>query len=227
MNVVVLQHEPMESAGIWADALLDEGARLEVALVPKAGIPNGAADADLLISMGGSMSVNDPLPWIAAEVALLRDRIRGEKPTVGVCLGSQLIAKAAGGTVEPGPVFEIGFHELELTSEGHADPVTATLPRVFRALQWHGEYFRSVPDAVPLVSSDHYPVQAFRVRRAYGFLFHLEATLHSIAEMARAFPGDLERGGLVPPVLLDQARLELPRIHEHAKRLLRSLIAGV
>jgi GMP synthase (glutamine-hydrolysing) len=226
MRVVVLQHEPIEGPGVWMDALLAEGADVRATLVPKTGVPEAAEEADLLISMGGSMSVNDRLPWIAEEVALLERRIRSERPTLGVCLGSQLIARAAGGTVEAGPLFEIGFQEVELTVEGQQDRVTTALPRSFRALQWHGEFFRDIPDAVPLASSSHYPMQAFRVGGAYGLLFHLEATLHSIAEMARAFPADLERGGIVNQALLDQARLELPRIHEHARRLIRNLLAA-
>lgn len=225
MRVVVLQHEPMEGAGVWLDALAAEGATVVAALVPRAGIPAEAADADLVLSMGGSMSVNDRLPWIAAEVALLERRIEGNRPTLGVCLGSQLIAKAVGAVVEPGPLFEIGFQDVELTAEGRSDAVAGVLPRSFRALQWHGEFFRDVPGAVPLARSTHYPLQAFRTGAAYGLLFHLEATLHSIAEMARAFPADLERGGLVAQALLEQARLELPRIHDHARKLLRALLA--
>ena len=226
MRVVVLQHEPMESPGVWMDALIAEGAVVEATLVPKSGVPPEATDADRVLSMGGSMSVNDRSPWIAEELAMLQRRIRSQRPTLGICLGSQLIAKAAGGIVEKGPVFEIGFHELELTPDGQVDRVTAVLPRSFRALQWHGEFFRDIPGAVALARSSHYPVQAFRVGAAHGLLFHLEATLHSIAEMSRAFPADLERGGVVAGALLDQARVELPRIHEHARKLLRNWLAA-
>lgn len=226
MRVVVLQHEPMEGAGVWLDALIAEGATVVAASVPRSGIPAEALDAGLVLSMGGSMSVNDPLPWIGEELALLEHRLAAGRPTLGVCLGSQLIAKAAGGVVEPGPLFEIGFQDVELTSEGGRDPVTGVLPRRFRALQWHGELFRDVPGAVTLARSPHYPMQAFRAGPGYGLLFHLEATLHSIAEMARAFPADLERGGLVAEALLDQARLELPGVHEHARKLLRALLGS-
>jgi GMP synthase (glutamine-hydrolysing) len=226
MRVVVLQHEPMEGPGVWAEALLEAGARVECALVPRSGLPAGADRADLLISMGGSMSVNDELPWIGAETALLAERIRSRAPVLGVCLGSQLIARAAGGVVEPGPEFEIGFHEIELTPQAAADGVMARLPRRFAVLQWHGEHFRDVPGAVPLATSPDEPMQAFRVGGAYGLLFHLEATLHSIAAMSRAFPGDLQRGGLEADALLEEARRKLPAIHEHARTLLSALLAA-
>jgi GMP synthase (glutamine-hydrolysing) len=224
MRVVVLQHESIEGPGVWVETLLEHGASVECVLVPARGLPDGAARSDLVISMGGSMSVNDPLPWIASEIELIAERTRSGAPVLGVCLGSQLIAKAAGGIVEPGGTIEIGFHSVELTSAGVADKVMAALPPRFDVLQWHGEIFRDVPGAVALARSTLYPLQAFRVARAYGLLFHLEATLHSVAAMSRAFPDDLRRGGLEPRALLEQARERLPDIHEHARRLLGALL---
>jgi GMP synthase (glutamine-hydrolysing) len=224
MRVVVLQHESIEGPGVWTEALLDRGARVECVLVPKTGVPRDAAAADLLISMGGSMSVNDPLPWIAAEVGVLAQRIRSGAPALGVCLGSQLIAKAAGGIVAPGPVFEIGFHEVELTDAGHVDPVLKALPRRLSVLQWHGEYFHDIPGATTLVRSSQYPLQAFRVARAYGLLFHLEATQHSVAAMCDAFPEDLRRGPLTAQTLVDDARRRLREVQRHALALLDGLL---
>ena len=224
MRVVVLQHESIEGPGAWMEALLERGATVECVLVPSAGVPWHAAEAELVISMGGSMSVNDPLPWIAAEVALLAERIRADAPVLGVCLGSQLIAKAAGGVVDPGPVFEIGFHDVELTDAGGADPVLRRLPARFSVLQWHGEYFHDVPGAVALARSSRYPMQAFRVSRAYGLLFHLEATLHSVAAMCERFPGDLRCGGLEAEPLVDEARRRLGELQRHARVLLDALV---
>jgi GMP synthase-like glutamine amidotransferase len=226
MRVVVLQHESIEGPGVWTETLLEHGASVECVLVPMNGVPAHAEDAELLISMGGSMSVNDDLPWIGSEISLLRRRIRSQAPVLGVCLGSQLIAKAAGGVVERGPSFEIGFHEVELAAEGGADVVCAALPTRFSVLQWHGEFFHDVPTAVTLARSSSYPMQAFRVGRAYGLLFHLEATLHSVAAMSRAFPDDLRRGGLEPEQLLDAARARLPQIHGHARTFLRALLGA-
>jgi GMP synthase (glutamine-hydrolysing) len=141
-----------------------------------------------------------------------------------VCLGSQLIAKAAGGIVAPGPVFEIGFHEVELTDAGHADPVLKALPRRLSVLQWHGEYFHDIPGATTLVRSSQYPLQAFRVARAYGLLFHLEATQHSVAAMCDAFPEDLRRGRLTAQTLVDDARRRLREVQRHALALLDGLL---
>lgn len=225
MRVVVLQHESIEGPGAWLETLLDRGASVECVLVPSAGVPSHAGQADLVISMGGSMSVNDPRPWIATEVALLAQRMRDDAPVLGVCLGSQLLARAAGGQVGPGPVFEIGFHEVELTESGTADPVLRGLPRRLSVLQWHGEYFHDVPDAVPLARSSRYPMQAFRLGRAYGLLFHLEATLDSIAAMCEKFPADLRRGRLEEAALLDEARRRRGELRRHARIFLDALLA--
>ena len=214
----------MEGPGVWAEALLEAGASVECVWVPRRGVPRSSVGADLVISMGGSMSVNDPLPWIEDELVILRERIDAGAPTLGVCLGSQLIARAAGGVIEPGPEFEIGFRHVELSPEGVADSVFGRLPRRFSVLQWHGEYFRDVPGATPMARSKVYPIQAFRVARAYALLFHLEATLHSIAAMSRAFPADLRRGELDSGALLDEARRELPMLHEHARSFIDALI---
>ena len=222
MRVAVLQHEAIEGPGVWVETLLEHGANVECALVPKSGVPAHAADADLLISMGGSMSVNDPLPWIDAELAVIRRRIAAGAPVLGVCLGSQLIAKAAGGVVEPGPVFELGFYPIERVPAAVHDPVASALPAQFTALQWHGEYFRDVPKAVPLARSSNYPMQAFRVAAAYGLLFHLEATLHSVVAMSRAFGDDLRRAGVDAERLLEEARERLPDVHETARNVLRA-----
>ena len=223
-RIVVLQHESIEGPGVWAETLVDHGALVESSLVPVSGVPASAADADLVISMGGPMSVNDPLAWIEDELSLLRARIRARRLTLGVCLGSQLIAKAAGGRVVPGAAFEVGFHDVELTEAGRQDPLTAALPVRSSVLQWHGEVVRDVPHAVALARSTGEAMQAFRVARSYGLVFHLEATLHSIDTMSRAFPGDLAKGELDAAMLLDEARWRLPRMHEHARRLLEAAL---
>jgi GMP synthase-like glutamine amidotransferase len=76
LRVVVLQHESIEGPGVWAEALLEHGATVETVLVPDRGVPASAEDAELVVSMGGSMSVNDPLPWSCCSSAASAAAVR-------------------------------------------------------------------------------------------------------------------------------------------------------
>lgn len=127
------------------------------------------------IVMGGPMSVNDTeqYPRVAEEIAWLAEAIDQGVPLLGICLGSQLIAKAAGATVGPGPAPEIGWSSLEILDA--TDPLMATLAPQVDVLHWHGEIFTLPEGAVPLARSGPTPLQAFRVGdRAWGVLCHPE-----------------------------------------------------
>ena len=122
MRAICLQHVSFEDPGAFASALMKYGISIERHLVPKNGLPHQDS-SDLLIVMGGPMSVNDPDPWIAEETAFIRSALQANKPVIGVCLGSQFMAKALGATVRPGRAVEIGMTQVHLTDEGRQDPV--------------------------------------------------------------------------------------------------------
>lgn len=176
-RVLVLQHHPLEHAAAYAEALARAGARVDV-VRSFAGdrCPSALAPYDGLIVMGGPMSVNDDEkhPWLADERALVTQAIAADTPTLGVCLGSQLIAAVAGAPVSPGPQAEIGWYVITPTPAAGDDSLFGeTVP--FAALEWHRDAFPLPRGAVALASSAQYPVQAFRIgRRVYGLLFHLE-----------------------------------------------------
>jgi len=131
---------------------------------------------------------DDRYPWLREEDRLLEAAITHDLPTLGICLGSQLIAKAAGARVAPGPEKEIGWYPLTLTQDGQADPLFARFPSTFEAFEWHGDIFDLPRGAVNLVSAARYPHQAFRIgRRVYGLLFHLEVTPLTVRAMTEAF----------------------------------------
>src|SRR5215475_8071070 len=139
MRAVCLQHVPFEGPGAFATALTDRGVSLEPHLVPKDGLPKDSGD--LLIVMGGPMSVNDPDSWIVEETAFIRSALLAGKAVLGICLGSQFMAKALGATVQPGKALEIGLTSIRLTPEAKQDPVFGTLPDSFDVFEWHGEVF--------------------------------------------------------------------------------------
>jgi GMP synthase-like glutamine amidotransferase len=118
----------------------------------------------------------DQHPWLRDEDGLMKELLAERVPVFGVCLGSQLIAKAAGAKVGPAPQEEIGWHEVETSAEAAEDPLFTGLPERFRAFQWHSYAFELPPGAVPLARS---PVclQAYRLGDfAWGIQFHAEVT---------------------------------------------------
>jgi GMP synthase (glutamine-hydrolysing) len=126
--------------------------------------------------MGGPMSVNDTgrYPRLAEETAWLREAVEAELPVLGICLGSQLLARALGAEVAPGPAKEIGFAPIEVLEPD--DPVVGPLAPSTSVLHWHGEVFDLPPRAIALARSAPTEVQAFRAGPcAWGLLFHAEA----------------------------------------------------
>jgi GMP synthase (glutamine-hydrolysing) len=195
MRAVCLQHVSFEGPGAFATALTNRGVGLDQYLVPQDGLPKDAGD--LLIVMGGPMSVNDSDPWIAEETAFIRSALLAGTPVIGVCLGSQFMAKALGAGVRPGKALEIGKTRIHLSAEGKIDPVFGHFPEALSVFEWHGEVFDLPADCVPLADSEMAPLQAFRFgSRAYGLLFHLEIETDGIDSLCRECPSDLDRAQL-------------------------------
>ncbi|MBD3759879.1 glutamine amidotransferase [Rhizorhabdus sp.] len=117
---------------------------------------------DLVVMMGGPMGVyeTDKHPWIGGEIVRLARRIMLDRPTLGVCLGGQMMAAAMGSRVYPGPVKEVGFAPVAVTGAGQSSPLRhiADVP----VLHWHGDTFDLPERTELLASSDHYAHQAFR-----------------------------------------------------------------
>lgn len=226
MRVVCLQHVPFEGPGAFAKALSKRGVSLDSYLVPKDGLPQDAGD--LLVVMGGPMSVNDRDPWIVEETAFIRFVLQANKPVIGVCLGSQFMAKALGVTVRSGKALEIGMTSVRLTDAGKADPVFGSCPESFDVFEWHGEIFDLPKDCVPLVGSDIAPLQAFRYgERAYGLLFHLEMEEGGIDSLCRECAPDVTKAGLTAQQVKTTAVPQLPQLHQVADRLIGHLLASV
>jgi len=223
MRAVCLKHVPFEGPGAFATALTARGVSLERYLVPQDGVPSDPGD--LLIVMGGPMSVNDPDPWIAEETAFIRSVILAGKPVIGVCLGSQFMAKALGATVRSGKALEIGMTPVRLTPEGKNDSVFGSCPEIFDVFEWHGEVFDLPKDCVPLAGSEIAPVQAFRYgARAYGLLFHLEMEQAGIDSLCRECAPDLTKARLTAQQVRSRALPHLPHLRDVADRLIAHLL---
>jgi len=195
--ILLLQHFWCETPGVFLDVLNERGIVSETVR----GFAGETYPADLsaysgVIAMGGPMGVyeEDRYPWLRQEDALLKNAIQQDMPALGVCLGSQLVAKAAGAEVKPGPRKEIGWYPLTLSPEARQDPLWQSFPATFEAFEWHGDIFSLPPKAVSLASSALYPHQAFRVgQHVYGLLFHLEVTDTMVKTMLDTFADEVAR----------------------------------
>jgi GMP synthase (glutamine-hydrolysing) len=117
-----------------------------------------------------------------------------DRPVLGICLGSQLLARAFGAENRLGIAPEFGWVDVSLTEAGRRDPVMSVLPAEFPIFQWHSDTFTLPQGAVQLARNDSAEVQAFRVGRAtYGTQFHFEASRAVVTDWARTFPDGIER----------------------------------
>ncbi len=165
--------------GVFAEAVAQAGGRLREWSVPAGGTPPGGADAILVL--GGAMHPDEEQrhPWLAGELRLLEQALERGTPVLGVCLGAQLLARAAGASVHPSTEPEVGWHGVELTDAGAADPVLSALPGRFQAFQWH-HYTYEIPTAAEELARSRVCTQAFRIGSAIGIQFHAEVTSETI-----------------------------------------------
>lgn len=229
--MLVLQHHPVETPGIFAEILAERGLATRT-VRPDLGqpVPSDPGAFAGVIAMGGPMGVyeEDKYPWLREEDRLLKVAISRDQPTLGICLGSQLIAKAAGARVAPGPEKEIGWYPLTPAMDARADSLFAGFPKTFDAFEWHGDIFDLPPGAVSLANSARYPHQAFRIgRRVYGLLFHLEVTARMVRAMTDTFREEIAPLGdpsRVDAILADLDHRTAP-LNAHARRLFESFLS--
>jgi GMP synthase-like glutamine amidotransferase len=194
-HCLVVQHVAPESAFAIEEALHAAGVTVDTRRVFAGDdVPTDVAGVDGLVVMGGPMSAtsDDGFPTRPAELALLADALRLGVPTLGVCLGAQLVAVAGGGSVHAnadGP--EIGWDSIELGPSCRGDRLFADLLSPLTVLHWHGESLDLPPGAELLISNVHTPHQAFRLgEAAWGVQFHLEVTAAAVEGFLTAFAAD-------------------------------------
>ncbi len=179
MRILSITHGPTVPGGVFDEVVEAAGHELERWVVPLGGAPQPAPTYDALMVFGGSMhpDQDEQFGWMEREAEFLREALFEEVPVLGVCLGAQMLARAAGAWVGPAPESEVGWFEVELTPEGRGDPVLGVLPPRTEAFQWHHYTFEIPAGGNELARSD-VCTQAFRVgERAWGIQFHAEVTL--------------------------------------------------
>jgi GMP synthase (glutamine-hydrolysing) len=216
-RVLVVQHEPFEGPGTFAEALSGCDLRL-VRPYAKEPIP-GALDGDGLLVLGGGMGVYeaDRYPHLRDEMRLLRSTVRAGRPVLGICLGSQLLAAALGGEVAKAPRKEIGWFGVELLSGARDDALFSAAPTSFTAFHWHGDAFLLPEGTVPLARSAQTPLQAFRAGpTAWGVQFHLETDARVLEAMLSSGEAELSAAAVDAAAIRARGPSELPRLRRLA-----------
>lgn len=179
MNVLSVVHGSDARAELFSGVVEDAGHRLdEWSLAWGSPPPRPVDDYGAVLVFGGAMHADedDSHPWLREENLFLQRLLDLHLPTLGVCLGAQLLAKAAHAPVHRAARPEIGWHDVELTEDAAADPVFSRLPARFRAFQWH-YYTYGVPAGGVELATSAVCTQAFRLGTSiWGVQFHPEVT---------------------------------------------------
>jgi len=169
-DVLLVQNTRIEGSGYLGDLLKNDGFDITSVNAKNEELPK--KDFSLVVILGAPESANDDLPYLLAEQQLIKDCVEKNIPVLGICLGSQLIAKTFGAKIYRGPKKEIGFYnDLKIFNDS---TLFSGFKNPFTVFHWHADTFDLPENAIRLVSSEHYPNQAFQYKSAVGLQFHLE-----------------------------------------------------
>lgn len=227
MKFLVLQHLGVEATALIGSVIADAGHHIEIVRMDRGEaippLPAGYAGA---IVMGGPMSANDThLPSIADELALLKKAVATDFPVLGICLGAQLLAKAAGAEIVASPVRELGWYPVYGTEHAEHDPLFGSLhAQDLPVFQWHGETFTLPAQATLLATHPDVPNQAFRIGSSqYGLQFHIEvdaAVIEAWMEAGESERAELGAGGVA------EIRASTPDCVPAAHRFCREMVSA-
>jgi GMP synthase (glutamine-hydrolysing) len=169
-DVLVVQNTRIESSGYLGELLSRDGFDITSINAKHEIIPN--KKFSLVVILGAPESANDDFPYLIEEQELIKNSVNDDIPVLGICLGSQLIAKTFGAKVYKGPTKEIGFyHDLMFSNDSK---LFGGFKNPFTVFHWHGDTFDLPTGATRLALSENYPNQAFQYKSAIGLQFHLE-----------------------------------------------------
>ncbi len=207
----VIRHQVFEDLGCFAEVLQQKNIAVQYYEAGQDDISAiDPAGDDLLIVLGGAMGVyeTDAYPFLTSEISLLEQRLPLDKPTLGICLGAQLMARALGARVYPGEVKEIGWAPVSLTPAGEKSALHY-LAEPVHVLHWHGDTFDLPAGAVHLAASEHYVHQAFSCgQRVLGLQFHGECSAQGLESWYLGHEAEIRRNG-VPTVATLRAQAAL------------------
>lgn len=196
----IIRHTGVDDLGSFRNVLERHGYTMRL-IEPFADDLNGvdASAADLVVVLGGAISVNDhaDYPFITDELRFIDRRLATGKPILGACLGGQLIAKATGARIYKNSALEVGYLPVTLTPEGEGSCLAALAENDFRIMHWHGDAFDLPKGATRLAYSDLTENQAFSLGpNVLGLQFHMEACPRTVGGWTVCYIGDMARCGI-------------------------------
>ena len=198
MRVLAVQNIECETLGSLEQLLRSDGFEIEITNAQVDQIPVTPDDYDGIVILGGPMAVYDNLDYLLREQELIKSAIKAQIPVLGICLGSQLIAQAAGGRVFRASQKEIGMSKVSLTPSGRSDIFKDEVGhQQLTVFQWHGDSYDLPSGTSVLAVNDLYP-QAFRIGSAIGIQFHLEVDKQMITSWIDEYRKELDLEGVNP-----------------------------
>ena len=228
-TALALRHVAFEHLGTF-DALLREHG-YATSIIDAGREPLDASriqHADLLVVLGGPLGVydGDKFGWLTTELDLIARRIKDSQPTLGICLGAQMIAHALGAKVYPGHAKEIGWSELTLAPDGRSSPLRHL--NGVAVLHWHGDTFDLPQGARCLASTSLYPNQAFdHGRNVLALQFHCEVDAADIESWLIGHISELTAAGIDINALRNDSRRLGTGLKQAASGVLREWLAGL
>jgi GMP synthase (glutamine-hydrolysing) len=211
VRVLAITHQRDAGPGVFAEEVEAREVELDEWLIAEQPEPPGDPAAyDTVMTFGGEMNTHEEEahPWLRREKDLLVRLLEADRPLLAVCLGTQLLAEAAGGSARRAVQPEIGWFQVEVTEPGREDPLLGPLGPLFEAFQWHS-YEALPPSGTPLLALSPVSPQAYRIGdRAWGIQFHAEVTAADLEKWIDGWRKDEDavRIGLDPEALRAESR---------------------
>ncbi len=229
--VAIFRHAATEGPGYLAEFLDKHHIPWRLLAIDRGeAVPQSISAYSGLVFMGGPMSVNDDLPWIAQELQLIRDAVAQGLPVLGHCLGGQLISKALGGAVTKNPVKEIGWGRVAVGDNAIAHNWFGNV-HAFNAFHWHGETFSLPQGALHLLASEYCVNQGYVIGPHLALQCHIEMTGEMIAAWCKAGADEIAASSSsavqTAEEIHQQAVDKLPQLHEVAARLYSKWVSGL
>jgi len=230
--IIIFRHAETEGPGYLGTYLNEQGIAWQLVKIDQGEpLPASITNFSGMVLMGGPMSVNDDLPWIAPLLRLIQEAYKSDIPLLGHCLGGQLISKALGATVMQNAIKEIGWGEVSVIDNEIAKRWFGNL-KMFNSFHWHGETFSLPKNAVHLLSSPHCKNQAYAIGKHLAFQCHIEMTTEMVQSWCDVGENELEASKESPAVqqvneMQENLTADCAQLNQIATRVYSQWIKGL